>query len=72
MKNRKEFSDSLIRNQRIVYFLNKLETLVNFLDLEYCDQIGICENCKTEKICHSIGDIQEAFSNFRIAVKEEL
>lgn len=67
----KDYNDKNIRIRHIDHFLNEIEGLMSFLDNDYCKSGNTCHGCPTQKICRAIGDIQDSFSDFRIAVKEE-
>lgn len=69
--SKKDYNDSSVRYRHINHFLGQIETLMDFLDNDYCNSGNTCQGCPTQKICRAIGDIQDSFSVFRIAVKEE-
>lgn len=68
---KKDYNDPDIRLKHINRFLNEIEGLMNFLDNDYCNSGNTCHGCPTQKICNTIGGIQDSFADFRIAVKEE-
>lgn len=69
MSKYKEYKNPQVRINHINKFINEIDRLQNFLDLDYCKLEGVCDGCKTKNECYQIGQIQDAFATFRLFVK---
>lgn len=69
MSRYKEYKNPNVRINHINKFINEIDRLQNFLDLDCCRLQDDCYECRTQEECRQIGKIQEAFGEFRVIVK---